>query len=194
MEQKMIRFVVGLIVTVVSFAVLFGYAIPNVQHAHEVQRQAQLEYDQAILEQEQAFEELKTSIDEINAMFTLVPSVMASTDGASTDDEGTDEEQEEPNPDDSANMEDMPKVTDGTEECVPYCDGERGDDGEIVEKPIEDNKPVVVTPPEEINSTTQYFRPYIIVSDPGEPLRIIYCDTPTGILLCKDKQKDGIDN
>lgn len=61
-----LRLIIGLIVTVVSFTVLFAYAIPNVQHAQEVQRQAQLEYDQAILEQEQAMDELNQSIEEIN--------------------------------------------------------------------------------------------------------------------------------
>jgi len=61
------RLIVGLIVTVVSFAVLFGYAIPNMQQAQEVQRQAQMEYDQAMLEQEEAMDNLTATVDEIIA-------------------------------------------------------------------------------------------------------------------------------
>jgi hypothetical protein len=64
-NNKKVRMVIGLIVAVVSFTYLIGYAIPNVQRAQEEQRLAQMEYDQALLEQEQAMNELNTSVDEI---------------------------------------------------------------------------------------------------------------------------------
>jgi len=66
-EMANVRLIVGLIVTVVSFAVLFGFAIPNVQHAQEVQRQAQLEYDLAQAELDEAMNNLTQSVEEINA-------------------------------------------------------------------------------------------------------------------------------
>lgn len=59
------RFMVGLVVFVISMIILFAYAIPNVQRAHEIQRLAQIEYDQSQAELEQSYNELNTAIDEI---------------------------------------------------------------------------------------------------------------------------------
>src|SRR5687768_13797626 len=87
-QNKKVRLVIGLIVAVVSFTYLIGYAIPNVQRAQEVQRQAQAEYDQAVLEQEQAMDELNTSINEITSQF-VIPMVFASSDESSDGDEGS---------------------------------------------------------------------------------------------------------
>lgn len=59
------RLIIGLVVAVVSFSYLFGYAIPHMQEAMEIQKQAQLEYDIAQAELNESMEELNTSVDEV---------------------------------------------------------------------------------------------------------------------------------
>ena len=63
-----IGFIFGVIVTVVSLVILFGYAIPNVQQAQENVKIAQMEYDQSQAELDAAMNELNTSVNNIQQM------------------------------------------------------------------------------------------------------------------------------